>query len=132
MAQIVHTQKNNFSFCVNMFWDAIVSKKGKAEYSWLRFNAEDFNGQLVLATGTWGAIHSYSTLLNTPTPTFWGHPTSEKKNESGWYMISTSLTEEQIRTNARGFTFLADQQLKKSQFFYLNRKPLAESMHSSN
>ena len=36
-------------------------QKGKGEYSQLRLNAEDFNGQLVLAITTWGAVHSYHT-----------------------------------------------------------------------
>ena len=38
-------------------------QKGKGEYSQLRLNAEDFNGQLVLAITTWGAVHSYHTHL---------------------------------------------------------------------
>jgi len=38
-------------------------QKGKCEYSQLRLNAEDFNGQLVLAITTWGAVHSYHTHL---------------------------------------------------------------------
>ena len=38
-------------------------QKGKGEYSQFRLNAEDFNGQLVLAITTWGAVHSYHTHL---------------------------------------------------------------------
>ena len=100
--------QHNILFNANIF----KRKKGKAEYSWLRFNAEDFNGQVVLATATWGAIHSYSTFLNTPTHTFWGHSEREKKNESGVQIISTGLTEEPIRkgtSDVRGFTCIPHQ-----------------------
>ena len=100
----------------------------------MRFNAEDFNGQVVLATATWGAIHSYSTFLNTPTPTFWGHSEREKKNESGVQIISTGLTEEPIRkgtSDVRGFTCIPPNNLNISPIFsQTENKYLSESIHS--